>query len=59
MNDKLEKDLEGSGPGMVDVIYWPLPGGQSRRILWKINLQNEMNTKQDTNTGDSATADSL
>jgi hypothetical protein len=27
MNDKLEKDLEGSGSGLVEVIYWPLPGG--------------------------------
>jgi hypothetical protein len=26
MNDKLEKDLEGSGPGLVEVIYWCLPG---------------------------------
>jgi hypothetical protein len=27
MIDKLEKDLEGSGPGLVEVLYCPLPGG--------------------------------
>jgi hypothetical protein len=28
MNNKLEMDLEGKGPGLVEVIYWPLPGGR-------------------------------